>query len=71
LKENDYEGCIRLCDMAMKKIDLWLKWVNYSQGVGSSAFCIPMMSKLRLRKAKALQGLQKEKEALDEIKKVL
>ena len=57
--------------MAMKKMDLWLKWVNYSQGVGSSAFCIPMMSKLRLRKAKALQGLQKEKEALDEIKKVL
>ena len=50
---------------------LLIKCVNYSHGVGYSAFCIPMMSKLRLRKAKALQGLQKVKEALDEIKKVL
>lgn len=62
---------MELCDQALKKTEKWLKWVNYTYGVGSSAFCIPMITKIRLRRAKALQCLKREKDALDEIKKII
>jgi len=30
LKKGDYDNCVRLCDLALNKMDRWLKNVNYS-----------------------------------------
>ena len=72
MKLEEYEECIQNCDLALNKIESFTKYSSFtSNSIGSSAFVIPLKSKILLRKSKSLHKKGNRSQAQVLVKAIL